>query len=614
MKGSIPKFAGIAAAAVLFLLVGVLYMNEEDFYSNLPMSKSSMPPGKTVLMSSDETGSPGNMNIYLMESEKGNKLSEGTFYNISKALSNANVPFKVMKPEGTAELKADPYTMLILTGEDTARWNVEEIERFVQNGGRLFTANRFSDSEWNRMLGIKSENGYDDDVRGVSFSDDFFKGYPDLDDGSDYMANSMLNAELSPKAETYITAEGLPLLWTHDWGKGRVVNWNGTGLQEKITRGIVVQAIGLGFPAFASGVAGEKIMFIDDFPAPVAKREADSIQQEYGMSYEQFLKNVWWPDMKKISENHGFPYTGAMIGTYMDKPGISGRELKRMAEKDLLSYGRQLLSVNGEIALHGYNHESLVIKEEPISPDFGYRYWNSQQEMETSLRELRTVQEDLFPEESFRSYVPPSNLLNRTGIQALAATMPDLEVLSSLYTGDPSNGSLIQEFGYDKEFKHLYHFPRMNSGYTFNRENQFQLADAAANMGVFSHFIHPDDVLDEERSGSSGWMEMKREYRRMQEFLSRHYPYMKGYTQIDAKKRITAFHDGKWTIRYKADELEIHGYQVPSPSMFYVRVEKGRMLETGDYSFGKIKMQQPGLYLLTLEKPNAEVKWKEAVK
>ncbi|AZB43958.1 DUF2194 domain-containing protein [Bacillus sp. FJAT-42376] len=615
MTGRVPRFAIFTSIAVVFLLIGILYMNEDHFYANLPIGKKVFPAEEITYMTSgtpEQGTSPGNMRIYVAEPEKGNKLSEGTYHNIKKALHYANVRYEVLPPEKTGGIQGDPYTMIILTGEDTSRWNAGQIGKFVKDGGRLFAANRFADPEWYDLLGIKQEKGFDDEVKGIAFSDSFFNGYPNLDSASDYFSNSMLKAELVPEAKTYITAEKIPLLWTRDYGAGRVVNWNGTGLQDKSTRGIIVQAISLAFPAFVSGQAGEKVMFIDDFPAPIAKREAEKIKRDYGMAYDEFYREVWWPDMKAISGKYDFPYTGAMIGTYLDKPHVRSSQLIEMSQKDLLLYGRQLLSAGGELALHGYNHESLVTRSEPVSSEFGYRYWDSQKEMEEALLELRTVQEELFSDQTFKTYVPPSNLLNRSGISAVRHTMPGLEVISSLYTGDPSNGSLIQEFGYDSVYKDLYHFPRINSGYSFTKEDQFQLADAAANMGVFSHFIHPDDVLDEERSKNQSWESLKGEYVKMQKFLHDQFPYLKGYTQYGAKERLAAYQEGKWNVEYSDSGIEIHGYKVPSPSLFLIRIEEGKKLKPAQYHFGKIEERQPGLYLLTMNKPDAKVVWKEA--
>ncbi|MGD7007520.1 DUF2194 domain-containing protein [Metabacillus sp. 84] len=614
MNRNVPGFVQFTSILAVLLLAGVLYMNTDRFYASLPAAESDAASEKLTFMNSEWDGKANDLNrikIYLAEPEKGNLLSERTHANILAALQYAKIPLEVISPRQMESLKPNPYTMIILTGEDSSRWNLEVIKKFVREGGRLFAANRFSDPAWHNLLGIEQAHGYNDTVKGAVFSESFFKGYPDLGPESEFFSNSMLKAELSPDSMTYITAESLPLLWTHDEGTGRVAVWNGTSLQEKSARGLLVHSISLAFPAFLSGQMGGKVMFIDDFPAPIAETSSEQFQKTYGMSYEQFYRNRWWPDMKEISKLYQIPYTGALIGTYQDKPDLSSQEMLSMSERDLLGYGRQLIQGNGELALHGYNHESLLTKSDPVSAEFGYRPWRSEEEMVNSLLEVKALKEELFAAQQLKTYVPPSNLLNRSGISALKKAVPELEVIASLYIGDPSNGSLIQEFDYDSVYKELYHFPRINSGYHFSKEDQFQLADSIANMGVFSHFIHPDDVLDEARSKQGDWEAMKNSYTSMQKFLAEEFSHVKGYKQIDAKRRMDAYQKGKWSFSYNPEGIEIHGYNVPSPSYFYLRLEPGKRLKTGEHPFGHVKKQQDHLYLITMTQPDAAISYIE---
>ena len=57
-----------------------------------------------------------------------------------------------------------------------------------------------------------------------------------------------------------------------------------------------------------------------------------------------------------------------------------------------------------------------------------------------------------------KTYVPPSNIINTTGLSALNDAVPTMETVASLYVGSKSNGSLIQEFGPDEHNKNIYHF------------------------------------------------------------------------------------------------------------------------------------------------------------
>lgn len=94
-----------------------------------------------------------------------------------------------------------------------------------------------------------------------------------------------------------------------------------------------------------------------------------------------------------------------------------------------------------------------------------------------------------------KTYVPPSNIINTTGLSALNDAVPTMETVASLYVGSKSNGSLIQEFGPDEHNKNIYHFPRITSGYAISDEEQFILADVTANLGL-SHISSIQMISD----------------------------------------------------------------------------------------------------------------------
>ena len=68
------------------------------------------------------------------------------------------------------------------------------------------------------------------------------------------------------------------------------------------------------------------------------------------------------------------------------------------------------------------------------------------EDMERSLDALQRLVYNFFPNEKLKTYVPPSNIINTTGLSALNGA-PTMETVASLYVGSKSNGSLIQEFG-----------------------------------------------------------------------------------------------------------------------------------------------------------------------
>ena len=42
--------------------------------------------------------------------------------------------------------------------------------------------------------------------------------------------------------------------------------------------------------------------------------------------------------------------------------------------------------------------------------------------------------------------------------------------------------------------------------------DEFAAMNACALYGAFSHFVHPDDILDKERGGGQGWEDLFQAY------------------------------------------------------------------------------------------------------
>ena len=317
--------------------------------------------------------------------------------------------------------------------------------------------------------------------------------------------------------------------------------------------------------------------------------------------------------MKELSHKYDLSYTGFLIGTYEDEMRMTAEELISERRYPMLFFGRNLLKEKGELGLHGYNHQSLVTNEETIDPSLQYKPWDSQIQMEDSLKRTSQLFNYYFPAEQIESYVPPSNILNETGLAALQNALPHLKTVAALYTGTESEGSFIQEFEQDDKYPDLYHFPRISSGYMETAEDQFIQVDAIANFGMVSHFIHPDDVLDSQRSGDKGWPGLKDSFASMARSIHQTYPYLDSMVQSQATNRMKQYQASDIQITYGPDQINIKGNEMISPSLLFLRVNEGQRLETGTYSYGVVERfsETESLYKVTLTKPSAKISIKD---
>ena len=316
--------------------------------------------------------------------------------------------------------------------------------------------------------------------------------------------------------------------------------------------------------------------------------------------------------MKDISEELDIKYTGVAIGTYQNKVTPPFEDFTGKNRNTYLLFGRELLSHGGEIGIHGYNHQPLLLPPDPVDKALEYVPWNSKEDMESSLDALQKLVYNFFPNEKLKTYVPPSNIINTTGLSALNDAVPTMETVASLYVGSKSNGSLIQEFGPDEHNKNIYHFPRITSGYAITDEEQFILTDVTANLGVISHFVHPDDILDEKRSGNLTWEELFKAYKTTIKEIRERYPYIKSMTQSEATASMKIYQTGDLDVSYEDDAVHIAYKGLPNHTSTIIRVEEGKKIQPGSFSYGTVKKLDSQIYSVTLTKASATIPIKGA--
>lgn len=525
--------------------------------------------------------------IYVHQNE--DQLSSSILTNFTYALDYAKLPYTRISADEIATLQPSPYTVLVLSGENTDLWPYETIERFVDAGGRLYIAGRFIDAKWADLVGVSDFGDYVDGINGLVFEQELFPGYVNLSQDSELFIHSIADVELEASSDVLMTANEEPILWKAPHGNGKVMFWNTTSLADKNSRGLMVQALSTLFPAFVTQQAGIKVVHFDDFPAPVPANSNPVIEEAYDLSIKEFFSEIWWRDMKQIAEDHDLTYTGFIIGSYKATNEETVEQLNQKIRAPMLEYGRGLLQINGEVGLHGFNHQPLVSGEETMDPALGYTRWTDEAQMRSAVERVTETFEYYLPTEQIRSYVPPSNIIGASGLSVLNDAFPDGLIIAGLYNGDTSKGSYVQEFGPDPVNKNLYNFPRVSSGYNETADETFVVADAVANFGLVSHFIHPDDVLDEYRSKGRGWAEMKQSFEGMFETIHETYPHLEALTQYDAYQKYELYQQATVEVAYTDETIEINSRSMLTPSTLLVRLQPGTSLETGTFAFGNVR-------------------------
>ena len=218
---------------------------------------------------------------------------------LKKPVKTFDVQSEVFQTNG-CQVVISTLTNMALIG------NVDELVEYVKQGGYVFqeTTPKKGDTFYRlyRKLGIVNA-GEELEAQGVHLTSNVLIGEDNLMINDPFIVNSMMTVELDKKSRVLAkSAEGVPLLWDYPYGQGKFMVFNGTMLQEKINRGLIAGALSMLEPVFVYPIFNSKIVYLDDFPAPISTEIYPVIYNEYRKTTPAFYKDIWWPDMLAVAK------------------------------------------------------------------------------------------------------------------------------------------------------------------------------------------------------------------------------------------------------------------------------------------------------------------------
>ena len=484
---------------------------------------------------------------------------------------------------------------------------------YVENGGKLLwgiTPSETSEDfeEIYKRVGIDSIRTFKE-IEGLKFVEDVIPGSSGrqfID--SNAFTDSCLDVKLDRESRIYIESagknSGIPIMWQRNLGLGNIVFYNGGGLGGHYYGGVLAGALSILNDDFMYPIINSKVVYIDDFPSPQYDSESDVISNTYNKTVKEFYRDIWWPDMQRVARQYNIAYTGLFISTYNDI--VDPEKFEFEDDKMMQYYGNSLLKNNFEIGLHGYNHQSLV-SEGYLPDEVGYKPWKSQEDMEKSLRSLKDYSEELFPGCIFYSYVPPSNYLSQQGRDALRNALPDLKVISGLYYDSAQEGegrAYVQDFETAEDG--ITEFPRITSGMWRDDSTIFEYLNGIGLHGVFSHFIHPDDILNDERGRGSTWDNLLENYAGILKDIYNTYPDLRALKSRDTSRSVKIFEDLKIKIEYEEDRILGKCNDFYGQAFFYLRTEKTPKAMDDSCTISRIA--KGDYYMITVNDPVFSIK------
>ena len=495
------------------------------------------------------------------------------------------------------ELEAYETVTVLLKSLEPLKENVLDICSWVKEGGSVLFALTLQKETYVSMieqkLGIISSGYQNAEVSSIYFEKEFLIG-----GGRSYMItdpfDSAWEVQLDETARVYARIgdeNGMPLIWERNYGKGKFVIDN-FGLTEKAVRGFYAASYSLLTDAGVYPVINGSVFYLDDFPSPVPSGDGTYVRRDYNTSIAEFYSNVWWPDMMTLAAKHGVKYTGVIIENYEDD--TDGEITEQTDVQRFQYFGNMILHQGGELGYHGYNHQPLSLSNVDYGTVLPYKTWSSLDAMEKAVDELIRFGKKMFPATELSVYVPPSNVLSEEGRKLLGEKFPEIRSIASNYFSG--------EFAYVQEFETaedgIVEQPRIISGAVIDDYMQMAALSELNMHFVNSHFMHPDDLLDEDRGAALGWEKLKKRLDEYMTWLNESAEELRNLTGSELAGAVQRY--GALTVDKEITEKEIrlHLGHLYDEAYLMVRINEGK---PGDVTGGELVNITGNLYLLRAE-------------
>lgn len=388
-------------------------------------------------------------------------------YRNTRQLFN-NLHFTVIEETWLDAEKLDGEQLIVFCDDSLSSYtDLTELGAFIERGGKVILAaglpEGYEDSYLWPLLGIREKSvrenynrlSFEGSLMPLQFDEMVYDGY-----------NVSTWMSIDGEAEVYVrdADKDVPLLYTCEYGKGRICLINGTFLADVRCMGLLTGALSVTEEDFIYPVLGTKTVFLDNFPM-ITYINDKACMKMYGCSTESFVRDVVWPGFQGMSLRTQTPYTSGVLA-------VASEEDSFPAINDSLftTIGKSALQFEGELiyAANCEDTEKIFFNHQFI---------------------------DEF-EEVFRNYEIQGLALQSDYFTESMLEIPGTRIRTVRTRLDGEGAG----FSCDKEY---LEFPAATAGNSMEEGNLFAVTSVLASYGMVSHVFDINTLIAEDENTAS---------------------------------------------------------------------------------------------------------------
>ena len=511
---------------------------------------------------------------------------------------------KLIRTETASEIDFAEYDDIVLCVSSISAIEIDAVSllQWVENGGHLMFPCGFDENIdlalWGKLIGIAGENtisvAYADSLQ---FDTNIMAGVEGKEFSDDVISGEVMDVTLADDCLIHISTSDentIPLLWEHRVENGMAIVCNSDLMASKSDRGIIVSSYCRFYPIYAYPVINACVYCIDDCPSPIPAGYDKNILSQYGITINDYYTNVWMPAMQKLAAEYDIKYSTFSIQTYEDNVDgpFNNVDNRKMASY----YAGLILNMGGEVGIHGYNHQPLVLDGYQFDEEnSGYTCWNNYLAMLNSIKAVIRYTESLSDELYVQAYVAPSNIISYEALQEMMSQIESIRVYAGVYVG--TQDQFVQEF--EVLDNGIAFCPRLTADMQMEDSEWWVQINELNYHYVESNFIHPDDILDEDRSDGGDFKQMLDGYTKMVQWNQR--MGLRNTTISQCGAAVQRYGNLNYTQDIEANKMNITVNGLVDTAYMMIRTNGKRIVSvTG----GTIQSLNDDIYILTIESKN----------